>query len=255
MSKAIESSAPRFRTNARLAASWRVLGELFRRHHVRCDLRVLELHPCGGTYDCLGLYARRGDDPFGLNIIQLNVPSQHIHFFTPLTEQRNHPLRFESGADYVQALFCYPDPKDLIDAIEARAGLPPCPVALPASSRPVLTIRALGRLLERYLFDRRTINVRCAWYDDAGYGSSIAEWARAIPALAGAVALPDWRTEMHMASRFWRVTQEDSDRHLILDFGAAVIYADKRVESMYELYLKEGRRLEPVVDRLWSLMM
>lgn len=259
MSESIQPSVLQFRPNARLAASWRIIGELFRRHHDRCDLRVLELHPGGGTYDCLSLFARRNDDPFGVTLLHLNAPAQHIHFFDTLHQQRSHPLRLESGVDYVQALFCQADPKEIIDAVEARAGLPKCPAVLPASSCPVLAIRTLAGLLERTVLDRRTMDVHCAWYDSAASGASIAEWARAIPALRAALALSDWREQMRKASRFWRISETNSGPPLLLDFGTATVHVGEfhngeRMESLHDLYLKQGCRIEPVVERLWSLL-
>src|SRR5947209_4019758 len=56
---------------------WKILAEVFRRHHAGARLCLLETHPCGGQYDCLSLYS--GEFPEAVHLCDFNQASSHFH--------------------------------------------------------------------------------------------------------------------------------------------------------------------------------
>lgn len=111
------------------ALSWRICAELARRHPGR--LRVLELHPCTGQYDCLSLMDL--DDDTGR--VQANRVGS-IHAFSSTFDDT-----IWTWEDYMRA-----DPREFLLEVERAADLVP-PRSVPASTPTTLAYRAIAAVL------------------------------------------------------------------------------------------------------------
>jgi len=68
------------------AVGWKIVAELFRRHHESASLRLYETHPAGGLYDCLSLFS--GSFPGGRRLCDFNQASSHFHVWGRLGTHR-----------------------------------------------------------------------------------------------------------------------------------------------------------------------
>lgn len=241
------------RHNVRAAVSWQVVAELLRRHHKACQLRVLETHPGGGTYDCLSLCYPRCGDVFGGHLVSFNVLSGHLFVWHPYgtPRVRLEQLGWPEGNNYVLAYLAAEDPKTVVDSIEALVGLPPEPPQLPPTTPPVLVARIVAGVLKRYLLARHRVEVRCGWFDSSGAGGSYVDrWVYEVPgfrdALAAAVAGP-WQAQARIAARVWRLQRSGSDASVVLEMATGTAYSGGEQVSLFERYREVGRLL-PVVD-------
>jgi hypothetical protein len=66
--------AQQLRPSVVLAVAWRLLTELFRRHHASHDLRLLRSHPGSSMAGRMAMYVDlRGGDLFGCTRLTLNL--------------------------------------------------------------------------------------------------------------------------------------------------------------------------------------
>lgn len=167
------------------AVGWKIIAELFRRHHESAYLRLYETHPAGGTYDCLSLYS--GSFPGGSHLCDFNQASSHFHVFGRLgTPTKTLPdLRWPDENNYVMAYLQSQDPKTVIDQIESVLGLPPATSPLPLTTAPVLCIRLIAESLARCAFDRLGLDARNGFLDTSGMPvSGVRDELLLVPAVA-----------------------------------------------------------------------
>lgn len=164
-----ESVCRALRPGLDLAATWRVLTELWRRHARSRDLRLLQTHPgvsergqwclllgprVGSIVECPRLVLNLGG-PVGTYAVQIagQVVAEGDYLWPMLTD----------------------DPAAVVDRLERQLGLHP-PAALPPSTAPVLVMRLLAEVLAAASLDRNPLTVEPAWFDWSG-GVRVKPWA------------------------------------------------------------------------------
>jgi len=155
---------------------WRVVAELYRRHHRALDLTVVQADPGGGRGDVLALY-RRGDQRL---IVGFDLAGSAMVSAGPVGAPRTSaPLGLTQ-----EALHRWRYPAFLVrtptaaaaDALDGLLGLPRGG-APDDGSASALVFDVMARLLSRTALEPRGVVVRCGWEDRAGGGgSSQAAW-------------------------------------------------------------------------------
>jgi hypothetical protein len=249
------SLEPRFRQNLVITITWRILAEIFRRQGTCYPLRILRLNPGGGTYETLALFAARQQDPFGESLFHMNWPSHHIHFFGSVADKQPEKEKdssgCESGTNYVLEYLTSEDPSTLIGRIEQMCGFPPPPARLPPSSATVLALRTLASLVERFTFDPRPLTFDCGWIDTA-WGAEPADWLSALPLSFDPRQPDDWREQMRLSSRFWKISVRDGTRSVVFDLASGLTYRQGGILNLVEQYSAAKRQLSPLVEGLYQ---
>ncbi len=237
------------------AVTWRIIAELFRRYHKSSDLRVYELHPGGGTYDCLALRYR--DYPRGNQLCHFHVPACHFHLFGAIGSPRRRleDLRWPEGNNYVVQYLCGWDPKNIIDEISGLLGIPePAHQTLPPTSPPVFMVRLIAELTGMMMLERHGIEVRSGYLDSSGYPS---ETIRADLKLVRKIAeqIPEEESAQYgYGMRFWifyRRTPHGTVPKLILDLRGVAYILGKEVE---EASVWDAFRANAPIERLASML-
>lgn len=249
------------RYSIRSAVTWRIVTELIRRHHQRFSLRVYELHPGGGQYDCLAILGGEGGDSFAKQIAHFNIQSQHLHVFHPLDTESSNPQRVGlPDNDYVLAFLQADDPREVVDRIERALGMPQVQAPLPPSTPAVLGLRVIAGLLERFALSRLQLEARCAWHDSSGMEGSypVMSWLAPFPSLRDKVKAHnqalDWVHLARVAGRVWRVGPVGmNEQGFAIDLGTAEACALGNVSdrtSLWKIYQQRGYQVGLVVDWL-----
>lgn len=240
--------APYLNYNIRLAATWHIISELFRRHHNRYGLRVFETHPGGGQYDCLSVYGS-SSKKITEHYCDFNIQSQHLHILSGVEHDSDvfERIRWPYDNDYVLALLVADDPKKTVDDLESLLGFPKIK-QLPSTTPPVLCARVIAAFLARYSFSREKYQTRSLWHDSSGMaGSSIrfdlidnlTELRQKLEALDETQA-SSWLT----AARFMWVGKEGSKDGIVFDFAKGIVYFTHKkdlVLSLANCYKHERR--------------
>lgn len=137
------------------AASWRLAAELCRRHPER--LRVYELQPGGGQYDCLSI-AAGGEDPRSL--VQLNRYGS-IHTFGRL-DGHEPDVEPRSWAAYLAE-----DPYLFVRTLEDDTALP-APPEVPATVAHTLVYRLLAAAAAVDVLGVRRRRIVSGYFDSSG---------------------------------------------------------------------------------------
>jgi len=140
--------------------TWGLVAELMRRHKVRRDLRVFEMHPGGGQGDTLGLC----DCSQPKNWKELN----DFRGFRRMGEDHLASEPLENGGGYVWPWLQAEDSKKIVDAVERTCGLPHHSGRLPPSNPTVRTFRLMAQVLSLACANRRNLQWRSAVYDSSG---------------------------------------------------------------------------------------
>jgi hypothetical protein len=243
------------RRGVKAAVSWRIVSELFRRHHARFSLRVYENHPCSGQYDCLSICSGHSSDM--KHLCDLNQSSSHLHVWEHVGPARASisELRWPDENDYVQAYLRSDDSKETIDQVESLVGLSCASnTPLPATTPPVLTVRLISALLERHAFSRFGLDARNGYlYTDGMWQEGIRKDLLEFSAVANQIPA-DPKLAERVARRFWLIYRFDSinDRSskAVLDIRRAVAYTVKGAEiCLWEQY-RSGCKLATLVEQL-----
>lgn len=243
-----------FRRQVQLAVTWRIIAEVYRRHGMKYGLRVVEVHPGGGQYDCIEIRAPRNGDPFGMGVCDFHIPAQHVHFFEPVAGPKlsGAGLRWSEPADYVLAFLEADDPKQIVDQISEMMGLPSNPKdkMLPPTLPPVLAVRAVAGLLERNSLSRVCIDTRCGWHDSSGYdGSYVKPWVERVPHVWQKIQ--SGGDPIRLSARLWEMRRVDRERGVIMDFATCTAYGPRgEMKDLWKLYTDHGRKMTPVIDWL-----
>lgn len=253
-----------YRYQVKIAVTWRIITELFRRHHERCKLKVFELHPCSGQYDCLAIYSSFERFP-GKSLCHFHHRGQHLHIFGTYNEPKLNleSLRWPDGNDYVAAFLSANNPVEIINGVEQVLGLPKHKGKLPPSTPAILCFRLISALVERYMLARECVDIRCGWYDSSGMeGSYIREELSLFPDVQR--QLPDrsceWEEQAKIASRFWLVIVESpggkNELKALIDLRGLVYFVNRPDWSwdVWGEFKKNDRKLSEVVNRFEELL-
>ena len=217
--------------------SWRLLTETVRRAPLR--LRILEMHPGGGQYDCLSLYTVEQEE-----VAHLNRLGSFTTWAT-LREKGIGPASADSW-DIWSDVHTEVTPVELVDGICSRIGLP-VPRKLPSSNAPILVYRFIAELLSWTPCRPQTWECRSGYLDTSGWGGGRRESLfEAFPATQRHL---DRRQESDLlgepAYRFWFILR-DGEPVLCLETTGLVWNLNGDSIEIVDEYRK--------VKRLWPLI-
>jgi hypothetical protein len=183
----------KFRRQLLEIASWRIATEIVRRRPK--DLRILELHPGGGSYDCLAVF----DDRLH-SLIHLNRNGT-IHLFR--TVAGGDVPDCSSNPDWDIAFSEQPLDavvKRLCDCIRL-----PTPTKLPPSTSRVFVYRLIADWLAHTAFTLEDWSCRSGFYDTSDIGGGVIErWFDLFPGAKGRLRVPSKEVAAsNSAYRFW----------------------------------------------------
>lgn len=256
-----EQACRSLRPGLTLAATWRVLTELWRRHRGTHDLRLLQMNPgiseCGQL--CMLVEPRAGrvmDCPRLL--LNLGGPTGTYEVYA-------------EGHLVAEGEYLWPaltdDPAQVVDRLERQLGLR-APAALPASTAPVLVMRLVAELLTTACLDRNGLAVETAWMDWSG-GVSVKPWVVSFGGDANEVQQRldsgqlDWQRAYLDVSSLLRVAPAISEvparTECLMDMQAGKVLLIRQGEStesvdVAQAYAAAGRRLEPLAARLLAAL-
>lgn len=216
--------------------SWRLVTELWRRFPLQFNL--IEMHPCGGQYDCLALLIK------GTTMSAIDVNrgggSVHIH---------KHAFGLAGDmamcSDWVQRMLG-PAPRRILDAIADEARLR-VPKQLPVSTPAALTFRFIADFLTHSFGRLGRWECRNGFEDTSGCGGGVRHhFFEQFPALAD-VAARQYGTPImgEHAYCFWFLVK-DGKPMLCLDTSGRVFRRDGTSHDLLELY-QHDRRIWPLI--------
>lgn len=217
----------------RIAESWWIASELAARHPERL---VSELHPGGGTYDCLSLTTPGAvsGGPIYLN----REGTIQVH-----AEDGGRTLLMMPWADAMAARSLH----DVVKQLEAAAGLELRGKRPPTTAR-TLVYRAIAAFLGQQLNDRDTWDVRCEFNDNSGSGGSFVVGYLAGFPLAQAAARQVERIGIwgEPESHYWAILRNDEPVAVLSIEGE--LYLDDTEIALFPLY-QETKSVAAVVAR------
>lgn len=232
---------------------WKIVAELFRRHHASANLRVYETHPCSGQYDCLSLWC--GDFPSGRHLCDFNQASSHLHVWSQGSPRKLDDLRWPEGNNYVEAYLRSQDPKDVVDQVESVIGLPGANKTIPSATAAVLSVRLLSEVLAGCAFDRFGLDVRNGFFDSSGMvPCEPRKELRSVPAIAAQIPTNS-NDVFRFARRFWLLRRcsinGETNLKAILDMRGIVYAAQPPYKELHvwELY-QANNQIRPIVERV-----
>lgn len=224
--------------------SWHIAAELARRHPSR--LRVVELHPGGGQYDCLAIIDRA--DPDGGAVHLNRAGGVHVLRRFDETDPVADPYR-RLGDFWGRALQAL-DPKDSLVELERGSGLTTV-TQLPPSTSQSLSYRVAAASIAPTTLGRRRWEWRSGFLDSSGGGGSAPreDMFRAFPSLASRRTVRVRDDPLAPEYRFWFLCRNEDPIAAIEDVGRGWNRAGEEIDLM-RLYSGSGRRLAPLVKHL-----
>lgn len=218
------------------AASWRLCSELARRHpHA---LRIVELHPGGGQYDCLALVAR---EPEPQSLLHANrVGSIHAN-----PEDDSHG-RTWAWAEYLTAR----EPRHFLLDVEQALRLDPPPM-VPAATPWTLSWRAIASALASEILGVSGLRAMNGMLDTSGWeGGPRAELFEAFPGARDASRRSNDADLLDQpAYRFWFLLHGDEPCVAVESDSSRCWWRDGTEHHLYEDYTSNRRRLATTVAR------
>lgn len=216
--------------NSRLivARSWWLATMLCRRHS---DLTIIEYHPGGGQYDCLGLYSAVKREA----IIDLNRDgSIHRH------------LSKEGSLPWADAFV--DDHFDMVLTLERD--LPQnTPIRTLPTSRKLLTYRVLEALASVSTTERFDWDIRSAYVDTSGYGGG--PNTGLFTSFPGATENKESYGNHLLGDAeygFWLLSREDGLKFMMDDHG--ILYQEgERPIDLYMSFNQCDRKLWPMMGK------
>lgn len=202
----------------RLAIAMKTLVELMRRHP---ELRLIELHPGSGLYDCLGLWREELDVLCHFNLAGSTLAFRHL---APPSTSEDRPTWWREDP------WRYPEmwqEHDLVSEIEQRLGLAS---AEPGPARPgTIALGVVAELSARLAFGEQSLRFRSGWNDSTGMdGCYLRDWC---PRYLG----PDtWKPKAKWATRFWALSRSRSGPMRMLDLKTGAIDGGMDLWAMYQ---------------------
>jgi hypothetical protein len=256
-----EQACRSLRPGLTLAASWRVLTELWRRHCGGHDLRLLHTHPGASERGQLCMLV----DPLAGQV--MDCTRLVLNLGGPSGTYEVHA----KGRRVAEGQYLWPtltdDPAQVVDSLERQLGLR-APAALPASTPPVLVMRLVGELLTATCLDRDGLAVEAAWMDWSG-GVSVQPWvvffgrdAKDIQQRVDSGQL-DWQRAYLDVSPLLRIAQSTGEAtaptECLMDMQAGQVLVQRHGKTtetvdLVQAYAAAGRRLEPLAARLLAAL-
>ena len=238
-----------YRYGVKAAVAWQVIYQIIRRYHDRLDLRIYELHPCSGQYDCLSLHSDTGVG-CGKHLFDMNLVSGNLHFWSATN---NGPLgKFaEDEGGLVGRYLSAHDPKEVIDVIARTIGMPTGPgVKVPPSNPKSIIAGIIADIFQRTCLSKEQVYVRAVVYDSSLY-CGFRDEAKVFKEIQWLLD-----TENHKrGQQYWMILREDEERPraiALLDFGGRVWFANAPDNewNVFMKYLNNGHRLDLIVNRI-----
>jgi len=246
-----EQACRSLRPGLTLAATWRVLTELWRRHCGAHDLRLLHTHPGASERGQLCMLV----DPRAGQV--MDCPRLVLNLGGPTGSYEVHA----EGRVVAEGEYLWPtltdDPAQVVDRLERQLGLR-APAALPASTAPVLVVRLVAELLTATCLDRNGLAIETAWMDWSG-GVSVKPWAVFFGRDAKEVQQRldngqlDWQHAYLDVSSLLRIVPARSEApaptECLMDMQAGKVLLKRHGETtetvdVTQAYAAAGRRLE-----------
>ena len=235
----------------------RTLSALLRRHHAAHPLRLFEMHPGGGMYDCLALML--GECEQTVCIFNIGGSSLLLHQLGPKRPPEGRSAEWHADMwRYPGAYFAAQGVEGFADRLEERLGL--IPVKKPPPPTPAtLSVAVLAELAHRYALSDKGPTFRSGWMDSSGMGGSgVRGWVASFPkiqALCDATSEGNWQARAMAASRLWAVQgPSGAQPQVVLDLASGRVFdGGKPVGSLWERYRKGAgiRELAWWVEGLW----
>lgn len=218
------------------AASWRLCSELARRHPR--DVRIVELHPGGGQYDCLALVSR-GREPRSL-LHANRVGSIHAN---PGDEAG---WQTWSWTDYLTAR----DLREFLSEVEVALRLDPPPTVPPATPS-TLSWRAISTALASEVLGVADLKALSGMLDTSDWeGGPRDELFEAFAGAHEALRRPaDGDFLDQPAYRFWFLLRGNDPRVAVESDSGRCWWRDGTEHDLYEDYVANGRRLSATAAR------
>ncbi len=241
-----------YRVQVVLAAAWRIVSELMRRHCDKYRLRVMDLKRKGEP-ESLGLFQDAGSFP-GTPLCRLELAGDGSIWIGAKS-------KVVSRIDgYVGEFLASEDPAYLARRIESALDLPEYKGRfLPATTPPVLVYRLLSGLLERFAMSKEELRPRCGWIEMGGEGSHAMEELMLFPEISQGIGaeISTGGNRALASSKYWllfvRPAPDKAARLAALfDLDGVVIHPGKPPvrEDAVALYEKTGREILPMIDAL-----
>jgi hypothetical protein len=253
-----EPPFPGLSRSLKQALVFQTLALLIRRHHASLGLRLMELHPCGGMYDCLALVTAG----FEQSLCLLNLAGTGL-LLKPLDTPRPPPDADEEWHkevwEYPREYFAAGGADAFADRLEGRLGLP-SGRPLPPASPTTVSVAVLAQLAQRFALSDRAPCFRSGWLDTSGMeGSSVRSWVSEFPELMARceAAEPGSREPAQLAGRLWGIGPgrffEQPD--LVVDLATGELRRKGKKEgSLWSRYAQGAgiRELAWWVETLWK---
>lgn len=257
----IDQACRSLRPGLTLAASWRVLTELWRRHCGAHDLRLLHTHPGASERGQLCMLV----DPRAGQV--MDCTRLVLNLGGPTGTYEVHA----EGCGVAEGQYLWPtltdDPAQVVDILERQLGLR-TPAALPASTPPVLVMRLVAELLTTTCLDRNSLAVETAWMDWSG-GVSVQPWvvffgrdAKDIQQRVDSGHL-NWQRAFLDVSPLLRIApsagEATAPTGCLMDMQAGQVLVQRHGKTtetvdVVQAYAAAGRRLEPLAARLLAAL-
>jgi hypothetical protein len=218
-------------------ASWRLATELLRRFPNR--LKILEMHPGGGQYDCLKLM----DLDEGVKIYINRGGSVAI-----VLEREDREIR-PWGMAWPQALVMAEDMKECLNEICQALGWS-VPDPLPPSTRQAVVYRFMAEFVAHTCLSRRDWEWRNGFCDTSGYGGGVRrEWFRQFPKAQESARRHDEDDITRIPEyRFWFLvrTNKIDTPVLCLETNGIAFRPNGQSEDLYKLF-QQHHRIWPLI--------
>jgi hypothetical protein len=217
----------------KLAVALKTLTELLRRYG---HLRLIELHPCGGGYDCLGVCDSEMDV-----LCQFNLAGTSL-----LIKPERSPVTMPEGLE--TDLWRYPEvwlEHDLAAQLARRTGLPERPYR-PASP-PTVALGVIAEMVGRLAMSDVDVQLRSGWHDSSGMeGSFLRDWCPPEP-----TGSTDWKTQARWGCRFWSAGWEATKPGLVFDLSTGALL-DGSLSTWTAYRAGEGiRAMAATLEKRW----
>ena len=220
--------------------SWRLVTETARRAPSR--LRIYEMHPGGGQYDCLALYTIDQE-----LIAYLNRCGR----FTPWATLRDKGVAPESAEawDIWREVRNDHKPVELVDGICKRIGLA-VPAKLPSSTAPILVYRFIAEFLSWTVCQPQNWECRSGFLDSSGWGGGVREqlFETFDEARTRLECREKYDLSENPAYRFWFILRE-GEPVLCLETTGIVWNLNGESMELLRAYRKE-KRLWPLIYQM-----
>lgn len=238
------------------AVTWRLVTDLVRRQFERYPLRVLEVHLGKRDSDCIALYGSHDGFP--------GRPLCHFH--------RSGVLRIPNPSDkvvsrkenYVEAFLRVADPWTLVDHMEVQMGISPYKGdTLPGTTRPILMLRLIAGLLDRFITSAEVLEARSGWLESKGaVESHMRDDLLLFPDVAASVrgAVQQGASKAEASHDHWLLYLRSAPaeparlKALLAPQGRLWLPGRDEPVDAWDLFKKHRRKIRPLVHHVEDLL-